>query len=96
MVETEVVRVTHSMRRAILRTSVLFRNRSGTNVLQVGNAPGHDARDPSLPLQQVRRDPLRALDALEEAAIDGRHGERGCRAEKERERDESVGVGLER
>ena len=59
------------------------------------NAPGHDARDPSLPLHQVRRNPLGALDALEEAAIDGRYAKRGCRAEKERERDESVDVGLE-
>ena len=47
-----------------------------------GNVPGHDARDPSLPLHHVRRNPLCGLDALEEAAIDGRYAERGCRAEK--------------
>ena len=60
------------------------------------HAPGDDARDPSLSLYEVRRNPLGALDALEEAAIDGRCAKCGCRAEKKRECDENVSVGLER
>ena len=60
-----------------------------------GHTPGHDARDPSLPLHQVRRNPLGALDALEEAAIDGRYAKHGCGPKKKRDGDESVGVGLE-
>ena len=95
MVETEVVRVTHSMRHAIAQQRFV-QEQVGDECPSSGNAPGHDARDPSLPLHLVGRNPLRVLDALEEAAIDGRYAKRGCRAEEKRDHDESVGVGLER
>jgi hypothetical protein len=61
----------------------------------VEHAPSHDARDPPLARQQVRRDPFRALDALEEAAIDGGPPKCGRKAEKECERDDGVGVALD-
>jgi hypothetical protein len=61
----------------------------------VEHAPSHDTCDPSLARQQVRRDPLRVLDALEEAAIDGGCPEGGCEAEKECECDDGVGIRLD-
>jgi hypothetical protein len=57
-------------------------------------APSHDPSDPSLALQQVRRNPFRVLDPLEEPAIDGRGPERGSGAEKKCERDDGVCVEL--
>ncbi len=58
------------------------------------HAPSHDPSDPSLALQQVRRNPFRGLDPLEELAIDGRGPERGSGAEKKCERDDGVCVEL--
>ena len=63
------------------------------------HVPGHNARDPSLAPQHVGRDPLRVLDALEEATIGGGCPERGSRAEKkcsERDAGGRVGVELDR
>ena len=94
MVETEVVRITDS---TCDRAPVIC---SGTGeggmIFEWTLSPGHDSRNPSLTLYQVRRNPLRALDALEEAAIDGRCAKCGCRSEEERKRDENISVGSER
>jgi hypothetical protein len=58
-------------------------------------APSHDARDPSLASQHVRRDPFSAPDALKETTIDGGCAEGSSGAEKKCERDGRVGVELD-
>lgn len=63
-------------------------------ILVATHAPGHDARDPSLASQQVRRDPFGALDALEETTIDGGCAKGSSGSEKKGECDGRVGVEL--